>query len=1434
MERTFKKFVSYVLLSVLFFGMIAPALPSEAAPAATTKWVTFKYDDFSDSNLSNVLSLNGKSAVVSDGAVSPKPILRLNSTVDGYNGFHNTPGSVGSYGTVFSKQKIYSQNNFSFSTYFSFRFTGQGFAPGFNNLTYNPSGIFGADGITFTVQTMQSNAGTPGGGMGYSGITPSFAIKFDTYKNPELGDPSDSYIGLGVNGIINNTLPTYDLLSQKGYKLKDGSVYHAWVDYDGSTKNVKVYINRNSNSRNTATKALDVNNVNLGSIFANQDAVFAGFTASTGGAWENHDILNWYFTNKVDPIDTTDPNSTYQQAPITVAITPAVNSKLGKTQLTVTAKDASGNPVANVPITLKADSGTIENLNGQPITPVPAVVNADANGQVQVLLNMGSTPNVTPGNVTAIAEGGAYSVLAIPPSPTNLRTSVVTNTGATLAWNAVTGATSYQLFDNDTLLTTVSNTTYSVTGLVAGISHTYTVTAVKNNVQSAPSASVNVTAPVPAPTLPASPSPGSNPNTTKVTTPVGAGNHLLTKVSSSLIPTPNVGDAAPTGAGITNPYTPGADITGVDAITNRYIGIYEVDSTNKVVSFKLIILTAGDIKESTPAQYIVDLLTYPSNELLQVGASQALVTTAVYSDQSIFDVTDKATYNTTDPTVATVDASGIVTAISEGTTVITVEYGGKSTSVVFTVQVGIPDIRLDLTASPASVVGDGRSLITLKASAIRLVDGNPVEGKTITFQGIGNTTQTAVTDATGTAVVTFTAPAISGVLPVHNTITASAVDSTGLMAQTSIAVHYMPATVHGVLTDNTTGKPIAGAVVSVSTDFNGDGIVDFSQEVTTGADGSYQIYVPRGNWNYSMNIQTPVTIGNQTVMLNKTQTAQVGTLNGTEQIFTAANNISGQLLIAQTAAENGNPQPTIDSLFGAGNVSAIVQGTGANNFKSQIVLDANGSFDVNNVPQGQYIVAYQIKASDGTILAGPTVTVNVNQNGEMSVVYSLIDPYGVVKDAVTGQPVSGVSMNLYWADTELNKQKGRTPNTLVALPELPGFAPNQNHNPQVTNADGEYAWMVFPDGDYYIVATKPGYGTFNTLTEQTSVTPDPGSDSYIQNGIIHVGQSLVQFSFSMQPLKESNSGSGNSGSTNSGNARNNAPGDLTTSNGTQTGVTLSWTPVTGASSYNIYDNGKLIASGITGTRYEITGLEAGTKHSFTVSAIVSGVESKLSESLTFTTLGSTVNPSTPQDAQHHEKYINGYPDGTFKPAKNITRQEVAALLFRVYQLSKSVTDGTAYSDVSSSDWGAEEIAAVTKVGMMNGYPDGTFRPNQPISREEMAGIAARLKHLQGKGDNVFTDISGSWAREPINSAAEAGILKGYEDGTFRPKKNMTRAEAVTMINRLTSRGPLAGVVIPSWSDVSPSHWAYGDIEEASVDHDYIIQDGTERRVEQGK
>ncbi|UUZ92242.1 Ig-like domain-containing protein [Paenibacillus sp. P25] len=177
---------------------------------------------------------------------------------------------------------------------------------------------------------------------------------------------------------------------------------------------------------------------------------------------------------------------------------------------------------------------------------------------------------------------------------------------------------------------------------------------------------------------PATPSPGTNPGTTKVTAAAGTDNHLVTKVSSGIIPTPNMGDPAPTGAGVTAPYTPGTEISGVDAVTNKYIGVYEVDSSNKIVSFKLITLTVSDIK--TEARSIVELLVSPSSGVLQARSTQSVVVQAVYSDQSVIDVTYKAGYSTSAPAVATVDSHGVVTAHADGTAAITASFGGKSVS----------------------------------------------------------------------------------------------------------------------------------------------------------------------------------------------------------------------------------------------------------------------------------------------------------------------------------------------------------------------------------------------------------------------------------------------------------------------------------------------------------------------------------------------------------------------------------------------------------------------------------------------------------------------------------------------------------------------------------------------------------------------------------
>ncbi|SDP13830.1 Listeria/Bacterioides repeat-containing protein [Paenibacillus sp. yr247] len=180
-------------------------------------------------------------------------------------------------------------------------------------------------------------------------------------------------------------------------------------------------------------------------------------------------------------------------------------------------------------------------------------------------------------------------------------------------------------------------------------------------------------------------------------------------------------------------------------------------------------------------------------------------------------------------------------------------------------------------------------------------------------------------------------------------------------------------------------------------------------------------------------------------------------------------------------------------------------------------------------------------------------------------------------------------------------------------------------------------------------------------------------------------------------------------------------------------------------------------------------------------------------------------------------YVHGYSDGTFKPEGKITRAEVAAILVQISTKSASGTVMT-FTDVAVDYWANKAIKAVTQMGLMNGYEGGNFRGNQEITRAELASIIARLL---GSSDTAkaskFSDIADHWAKAAIDQVAAAGIIHGYEDGTFKPSNSLTRAEAVTMINHYLGRGLKTPVTQPTWSDVHADHWAYNEIESASHD-----------------
>lgn len=189
----------------------------------------------------------------------------------------------------------------------------------------------------------------------------------------------------------------------------------------------------------------------------------------------------------------------------------------------------------------------------------------------------------------------------------------------------------------------------------------------------------------------------------------------------------------------------------------------------------------------------------------------------------------------------------------------------------------------------------------------------------------------------------------------------------------------------------------------------------------------------------------------------------------------------------------------------------------------------------------------------------------------------------------------------------------------------------------------------------------------------------------------------------------------------------------------------------------------------------------------------------------------------------HEKYITGYQDGTFRPDQSITRAETAAMMARIMKLETKEGLMT-YKDVPTTYWAKGSIIALTTQHLMNGYADGTFRPEQPITRAEMAAILASWKQLKGTqtAASPYTDIEKHWARDSIVALANAGWITGYNDNSFQPNKYITRVETVTILNTILKRGPLEGTIQATWKDVPADYWSFKNIEEASRTHTSTI------------
>ena len=195
----------------------------------------------------------------------------------------------------------------------------------------------------------------------------------------------------------------------------------------------------------------------------------------------------------------------------------------------------------------------------------------------------------------------------------------------------------------------------------------------------------------------------------------------------------------------------------------------------------------------------------------------------------------------------------------------------------------------------------------------------------------------------------------------------------------------------------------------------------------------------------------------------------------------------------------------------------------------------------------------------------------------------------------------------------------------------------------------------------------------------------------------------------------------------------------------------------------------------------------------------------------------------------HFAYMVGYPEGTFLPGRNMTRAEVTVMFSRL--LEKRMNVHTAYSnsfsDVPAGKWYSNAIGYMERYNIVRGYEDGTFRPDAPITRAEFAAIAARFSALKGNTQTNFTDLPDShWAKGSIGLAYSKGWIGGYPDGTVRPDQNITRAEVVAVTNRMLERAGDVNYIeansdsIVHFTDLNNGYWAYYDIMEACNAHLY--------------
>ena len=839
------------------------------------------------------------------------------------------------------------------------------------------------------------------------------------------------------------------------------------------------------------------------------------------------------------------------------------------------------------------------------------------------------------------------------------------------------------------------------------------------------------------------------------------------------------------------------EITGTTSGAQTYNVIYSAGATTLTAEGQVFVYA-----QSSAGGNITAFDFVPSSMTLLVNGMETLEARITYADNTVQLISNlELAYavpdlHSVDPATATVNTIGLITGKVVGAT---------------TAEGTLVDTAL--TSSAAITVASGWTIsgvVTDASTALPLANAEVALGsQTVTTNASGEYTISA---PNGTHVLTAS---MAGYSDNAATVTVS----NGFQSNINIALapFVAPAcTVSGQVTDSVTNVPLAGATVTIQ---------GTALTATTDSNGDYIINgVPDGT-----HIVEAIMVG----YVSDFDTVTVNGANETGVDFALA----PVVLVTYTVSGQ-----VIDSVTNAPLVGATVtiQGTALT-----ATTDSNGDYIINGVPDGIHIVEVVMA---GYVSDSDTVTVNgANETGVDFALVSLggaaYSVFGQVTDAVTGNPIVGAAITIA-GQTVTTDNNGdylvtNVPDgaTLNAVATAAGYI---SGSISVTVAGGDVdnaniALNLDPTSMFTIsgrIVDVSGVGISGAVVSISglpNVTADAAGD-YIVNGIVN-GSYIISASASGY---NSNSISRTVAGGNVSNA------DIILAVTNSGGIGSGNSGSTGGSSFTVtYD-----ANGGTGNR-RVTGIASGSEHTVLDIADTgisrtdmiflrwntqrdgAGTSYAANEKITVTanvTLHAQWGDGIALNTENHFAYMQGDDKGTFRPNDNMTRAETAQMLYNLL-LDTSHSGSATFSDLPADTWYTEAVKTLAAKGIIRGYTDGTFRPDAPISRAEFVAMLSRFTSMSS-GEMIFSDIpSNHWAYQHIVSATSKGWINGYPDGTFRPEQNIARAEAAKVTNGLLERSAdeayvNANASINRFPDVATNHWAYYEIMETTVSHEY--------------